>query len=352
MLRVRAISAALLMLGVVACRSGVHSHVEQPYPRKLSAWGLFEGRMAELKPSRGVVPYDLNTPLFSDYASKYRFVWMPAGAAASYRRDEVFEFPRGTILSKTFAYPVEGQTGKQRLIETRLLVSGNSGWTPLPYVWNAAQTEAYLEVAAAPVTVTWNQRRMDYFIPNVNQCKECHESSKVVLPIGPKARNLNKDFAYAEGPSNQLAYWTKAGYLRGAPDGAQAPRAAVWDSSVDGSLEQRARAYLDVNCAHCHNPQGSANTSGLYLTMSETDPLRLGLCKVPVSAGLGSGNLLFDVVAGNPAESILVHRMDSDTPKVMMPELGRTLIHREGVALVREWIESMRGGCGVKGRPL
>ena len=103
---------------------------------------------------------------------------------------------------------------------------------------------------------------------------------------------------------------------------------------------------MDVNCGHCHNPQGTANTSGLYLTSSEMDLMRLGVCKVPVSAGQGSGDLLFDIVDGKPEESILLRRMDSTVPKVMMPELGRTLIHREGVELIREWIRSLRSGRG------
>jgi uncharacterized repeat protein (TIGR03806 family) len=189
---------------------------------------------------------------------------------------------------------------------------------------------------------------IDYVIPNTNQCKGCHDLSKTVTPIGPKARNLNKDFDYPEGRFNQLAYWTKIGYLKGAPPPAQAPKLAVWDDPASGTLDARARAYLEINCAHCHNPHGPANTTGLYLLAAQTDPMRLGLCKVPVSAGQGSGDLLFDVVQGKPEESILVHRMESNTPKIMMPELGRSMVHLEGLALIREWIASMHGGCTAK----
>ncbi len=78
---------------------------------------------------------------------------------------------------------------------------------------------------------------------------------------------------------------------------------------------------------------------------AQTDPMRMGLCKVPVSAGQGSGDLLFDVVQGKPEESILVHRMESTTPKIMMPELGRTIVHKEAVALIRDWIASLPGSC-------
>ena len=217
----------------------------------------------------------------------------------------------------------------------------------LPYVWNQAQSEATLDVAADPTTVHWRDQTIDYVIPNVNQCKECHEKSKAVIPIGPKARNLNKDFEYPEGRANQLAYWTRIGYLKGAPAPEQAPRASVWDDAKI-PLTTRARTYLDVNCGHCHNPEGSANTSGLYLTAGQTDLMRLGFCKVPVSAGQGSGDLRFDIVNGKPEESILFRRMDSVTPKVMMPELGRTLVHHEGVELIREWIQSLDGHCDTK----
>ncbi len=309
------------------------------------------GEPAALKPNAGVVPYDLNTPLFSDYATKYRFVWMPPGTSATYNDTDTFTFPVGTILAKTFAFPDADQGGKQRIIETRLLVNGGCGWATLPYVWNKEQTEATLDVAADPVTVHWvhpsgKRYTIDYVIPNTNQCKGCHDRSKNVIPIGPKARNLNKDFNYPEGRFNQLAYWTKVGYLKGAPPPEQAPKLAAWDDATS-TLDARARAYLEVNCAHCHNPRGPANTTGLYLLATQTDPMRLGLCKVPVSAGQGSGDLLFDVVQGKPEESILVHRMESTTPKMMMPELGRTVVHQEGLALIRQWITSMQGGCSA-----
>jgi len=340
------------VLVITACSRSVRPHLAEPFPAKLSAWRLFTGDPAALKPNAGVVPYDLNTPLFSDYATKYRFVWMPPGTAATYNETEAFDFPEGTIFSKTFTFPDADQGGKRRIIETRLLVNGRSGWVTLPYVWNREQTEATLDVAADPATVHWvhpsgTRYTVDYVIPNTNQCKGCHDRSKTVVPIGPKARNLNKDFTYPEGRFNQLAYWTKIGYLKGAPPPDRAPKMAVWDDPSSGTLDARARAYLETNCGHCHNPRGPANTTGLYLMAAQTDPMRLGLCKVPVSAGQGSGDLLFDVVQGKPEESILVHRMESTTPKIMMPELGRTMVHQEGVALIRDWIASLRGTCSA-----
>jgi len=335
----------LASLALAGCGRGVRSRLEEPYPQKLSTWRLFTGKPAELHPNQGVVPYDLNTTLFTDYAAKKRFVWMPPGQAAVYKPDDTFEFPEGAILAKTFSYA-------DRIIETRLLVHAHSGWVALPYVWNAAQTDAVLDVNADPVNIEWQGTKIHYAIPNSNQCRECHDQSKATGPIGPKARHLNRDQDYPEGRFNQLEYWTRIGYLKGAPDVSKIARQPVWNDPSTGSLDARARAYLEVNCAHCHSPNGSASNTGLYLTDLPTDAMRMGFCKTPVSAGRASAGLLFDAVEGHPEESILLHRMESDEPKVMMPEIGRTLVHREGAALIRQWLSSMTlaslaGGCGV-----
>jgi len=342
---------AAIALALGGCGKGVRPHFGgAPYPNKLSAWKLFTGNPSDLKPNQGVIPYDLNTALFSDYATKRRFVWMPKGQAATYKADDTFDFPKGTILSKTFSYADAAIGGKERLIETRLLINTSNGWVALPYVWNAAQTEATLDVNADAVEVNWKNAaganyNVHYVIPNSNQCKECHDQSKVTGPIGPKARHLNGDLDYSDGRFNQLAYWTKIGYLRGAPEPAQTSKQPVWNDPSTGSLDARARAYLEVNCAHCHSPNGSASNTGLYLTDLETNPMRIGFCKTPVSAGNASAGLLFDAVRGHPEMSILAHRMASDEPKIMMPEIGRTVVHREGVELIREWLTSLEGGC-------
>jgi uncharacterized repeat protein (TIGR03806 family) len=341
---------AVLLASACQARRRVHPYLDEPYPRMLAEWRLFVGEPRELHPNQGVVPYDVNTPLFSDYADKHRFVWMPPGTSAVYRAGEVFDFPVGTIFSKTFAFPFPSHPGPERLIETRLLVRTHSGWVGLPYVWNQAQTEATLDLDADPTVVHFTdpagrERTTGYIIPNANQCKECHARSKIMGPLGPKARNLNKLYPYASGPANQLSYWTQAGYLKGAPDPSRVPRAAVWNDPSTGSLEARARAYLDVNCGTCHRAGGAAATSALYLDFPENDPEHLGVCKNPVAAGRGAGDLLFDVVPGAPDQSILVFRMESTAPKVMMPEIGRTLAHDEGVELVREWVASLGGVC-------
>jgi uncharacterized repeat protein (TIGR03806 family) len=184
-------------------------------------------------------------------------------------------------------------------------------------------------------------RTIEYAVPNQNQCKECYQLDKAIAPLGPKARNLNGDFAYASGRRNQLAYWTKAGLLTGAPAPGKAPRVARWDDPAE-PLAARARAYLDANCAHCHHPRAIASNSGLFLQWEETNPTALGVGKRPVAAGRGSGGLEVAIAPGHPEASILVHRMASDEPGVMMPELGRSVTHEEGLALVRDYVRSLK----------
>jgi len=342
-----------LLGGSLACNRSaqkeVRAVVDAPFPKKLSDWHLFVGSPAAQRPNRGVLPYDLNTPLFSDYAGKHRYVWMPAGASARYRQEGVFDFPVGAILVKTFSFPADGRA-TERLVETRLLVHAKDGWVGLPYVWDDEQNDATLQMVPDPVAVKWTDaagKRHDftYSIPNANECHECHDNQRVMLPIGPRAANLNKTYPYAEGTLDQLDRWRDAGYLQGLPpDAAARPRSAKWDDPASGSLDQRARAYLENNCAHCHQPGGQAGYTGVDYRASQKDPGRMGACKTPNSAGNVAG-LSYDLVPGRPEASILIFRLTSVAPKVAMPQLGRAVVHWEGVELLREWIASLVGEC-------
>jgi uncharacterized repeat protein (TIGR03806 family) len=344
-------------------------------PEHLSDWHVVYREGGRLALNERVVPYDLNTPLFSDYAHKLRAVWMPPASAATYSATQTFDFPVGTIFSKTFYYPRAGggarvvsrsadqskdfaglglNLANVRLIETRLLVRREQGWEALPYVWNAEQTEAILartgdEVPLELASASGERESFTYVVPNENQCAGCHVTdlkSKSIAPIGPKARHLNRDYLYADGSQNQLAYLKKVGYLNGLPDLADVPRNANWlDTSQP--LESRARAYLEINCAHCHNPTGPADTTALTFDVASAVDRHLGLCKPPVAAGRGTGDHLFDIVPGHPDDSILAFRIASRETGVMMPEQGRDTVHSEGVALIRAWIAAMPGSCGT-----
>ncbi|MGF7217881.1 putative repeat protein (TIGR03806 family) [Spirosoma lacussanchae] len=342
-----------LLLSIGAFLLSVAFTIRQDYPavaapESLSAWGFFTGNIADQQPAAGVVPYRLNTPLFSDYAEKLRFVRLPAGQSVPYTPDDVLAFPVGTVLIKTFYFPTDfRQPDKgRRLLETRLLVHEAAGWKALEYVWNAEQTDAILEVAGEQTNVAYtdasgkNHRQL-YVMPNLNQCKGCHNRNETLMPIGPSARQLNGNLTYADGEANQLTYWQQHGLLTNLPALASVPKTPVWNDPATGSLDARARAWLDINCAHCHRPDGPASTSGLNLRHTETNPTAWGVQKTPVAAGRGSGGRQFDIVPGKPDESILVYRMESTDPGVMMPEVARKVTHREGVALVREWIRAM-----------
>ena len=316
---------------------------------KLSEYGFFEEPLRTLTPVEDVVPYTLNTPLFSDYALKKRFVRLPEGAQATYHPTEVMDFPEGTVLIKNFYYPADFNQPEadQKIIETRLLIKEGAQWKPLSYIWNDEQTEAYLEVTGGIVDVNWRTadgliQKAAYSIPNLNQCKNCHAYNQEVRPIGPTARQLNGELEYAHATANQLEHWAARGMLDQLPEVSARPQLAVWNDPASGSLEDRARAYLDINCGSCHRAEGTGNTSGLFLTYHQDANSRAyGLKKSPVAAGRGSGGLQYDIFPGKPEASILLHRMASTDPGVMMPEIGRGLVHEEGVALIEEWIRSL-----------
>ena len=311
---------------------------------RLSEYGFFVDKLAALKPADGLIPYSLNTPLFSNYAEKLRFVKLPEGTQAAYNDSVVFEFPKGTILIKNFYFPYDfRKRGEGRkIIETRLLVHEQDGWQAYPYIWNEEQTDALYDPAGETKIIRYinssgKKVTTPYVVPNKNQCKGCHIRNNKMVPIGPMARQLNGPYDQFS-IKNQLAHWQAIGIIQGVPAGINIPRLAVWDNPQTGDLNSRARAYLEVNCAHCHSRSGPASTSGLFLDIRENDPVHLGVNKAPVAAGRGAGNLQFDIKPGDPDHSILVFRMKTNDPAIAMPEIGREQIHKEGVALIEEWI--------------
>jgi uncharacterized repeat protein (TIGR03806 family) len=338
-----------LVISTILSSSFQKDNQPPQFKDKLSEYQLFEGNPALQKPAKGVMPYTLNAPLFSDYAYKVRFVKLPDNQYVNYNSDSVFSFPVGTVIAKTFYYPHDFKNEKKgrRLLETRILIHEEKGWIALPYIWNDEQTEAFLEVAGGTTNVNFKddkgaKQAFEYTIPNKNQCKGCHEKSGVLTPIGPSARQLNGDFYYAESIENQLIKWKNAEILRGVPDDINSIPKFVNYSDIKANINDRAKAYLDVNCAHCHNRQGPAQTSGLFLDWLTTDSTAYGFYKTPVAAGRGSGNLKYSIVPGKPHESILLYRMQSLDPGVMMPELGRSRLHTEGLQLIKDWISQLK----------
>lgn len=338
---------------------------KKPFER-LSSYNLFSWDPADgFRFNTRVVPYDLNTPLFSDYALKQRALYVPEGEAARYEPEQAFELPVGAVLIKSFLFPedLREPTRNLRLIETRLLVQREDGIEALPYVWDAAQRDAHYAPAGEVQTVSFidadGERRVaNYLIPQRNQCEECHArkqgafSPPVLAVIGLKARHLNRAYDYGEkiGSRNQLEHLTELGLLDELPALETIP--AAFDFRLierDGvedlageELDTAARSYLDINCAHCHEPNAvQGDTSRLFLNHGNTDPFHLGVCKRPGSAGTGNGGLTFDIVPGDPDSSILYFRTHTDQVGAMMPLLGRSLTHERGAELLRAWIGAM-----------
>jgi uncharacterized repeat protein (TIGR03806 family) len=316
-----------------------------PYA-KLSDYNFFEGELKNLQPVYGVLPYDLNSSLFSDYALKKRFVWMPQGEKAHYMADgEVLHFPVGTVLIKNFYYDNTVPSGASFIIETRLLIKKEDGWITANYVWDGPQTEALLNTNGGVQRVKWMQEgqemTLNYKIPSQNQCLQCHAQNDITQPIGTKPQNINKLFDYADGSMNQLAKWKNAGYLNAYPD--QVLSTVNWEDTSK-PLGLRARSYLDVNCAHCHT-QGAdcGNTPMDFAFGMTTNPDNLGICREPVDFVTGTEQYIVD--GQDTSNSLMYWRMSNTIQAEMMPPIGRITVHTEGLQLIEEWINSLESQC-------
>lgn len=314
--------------------------------QRLSEYGLFVGELADQTPTENVVPYELNTPLFSDYTRKYRFIRLPDGTQIEYRDKGVMEFPVGTVIAKTFSYPhdMTDLSKGERLLETRIELRLEDNWYGFSYLWNEEQTNATLVLGGAELDVSWihsdgETRQNQYQVPNANQCITCHQSGDKFVPIGPVASNMNREFDYGDGSKNQLTYLADRELLAGAPTLSEIHSWPTIDSNA--SLDSRARTWLHVNCAHCHNPEGTARPSGLDLRISQQEPAKLGVWKTPVAAGHGTGGNSYDIVPGKPNESILLYRIKSTDPSVTMPNVAKSLIPKEAAQLVSDWIQQI-----------
>lgn len=293
---------------------------------KLSELNLFKGNPSDLITNSTTHEYSLSTPLYSDYALKFRTISLPEGAQMTYSDDGLLQFPDGTVISKTFYYlndERDPSLGK-KLIETRLLIKTNASWNMGNYLWNETQTDAVFSNSAPSVDVDWidangRNRTVNYKVPFAINCTQCHNVNDAPKPIGPKARNLN--FSY--NGQNQIQYFVDRELLTGAPDISQIERLPDWmDSSF--TLEERTRAYMDVNCAHCHQPGGlrSSNVPDRpdlrYETTFEDSKIfdyRLDIrSRVETSPGFGPS----------------------------MPLVGVTQLHSEGVDLIHEYIDSLQ----------
>ncbi len=314
--------------------------LEIPYPL-LSDYDLFEGDLANLKPTTGVLPYQVIAPLWSDGALKSRFVKRPKDEPLSYVDDGDWGLPEGTIVVKDFAFEDETAAAGLRHIETRLLIQQEGHLTSHVYLWNDEQTDARRHVAGKRVDVG----SLEYIVPNTEQCDSCHDRDDEGRLLGLVTRQVRREVSRDGKVVDQIAWLASAGLFGGAvPDPQTASLSDPYDES--GEVKPRARSWLHANCAHCHQPGGGGGKTGLVLHVDEMHPTKLGICKSPVAAGSGAGGLKADIVPGYPEQSIMIRRITSTEPEVKMPEIPNRLVDEAGAELISSWIAAMEPkGC-------
>jgi uncharacterized repeat protein (TIGR03806 family) len=357
----RAVIALLLAASGACAGDAADDGNVRPAPigspwQTLAAWRLFSDAPRQV-PNARVESFEVISPLFSDYSAKHRFMWIPEGGTIGIPADATapWELPVGSIVVKTFGYlrDMRDPSLGEKLVETRLLVREPEGWVPHTYVWDDAQATATLKVAGASVPVSWIDpagtiQSGIFFVPNTNECQDCHGTLPATRLLGVKTAQLDRDGLNGDG---QLARLHAHGLLASVPAEDHVRFAAPDEAGAELTL--RARSYLDANCAHCHSAVGDAASKALYLDFANTDPAsdpdaNWGACKIPTSAGGATCGDTYDVVPGDPDHSIMICRMNSTQCKDQMPPLGRRIVHTEGIALIREWIANMPGTCASR----
>ena len=296
-------------------------NVAAEFKTNLSELNLFSGNLNELIITSKAFEYDLNTRLFSDYAHKQRLIALPEGTSMAYDGDGLPIFPDNTVIAKTFYFNIDDRDlslGKT-IIETRVLIKLNGLWETGDYKWNSEQTDAVLDLEGSTLPVTWidiegNSNSSTFQIPSNTDCFTCHSNNGNIIPIGPKLRSMNFEI----NGVNQLEQFIANQTLTGLSNSASVRSLANWqDTSLP--LETRVRAYMDINCAHCHIPGGScADQSTLNLAL-ETP--------------LEESNI--------PEQSVLIdYRVSFYLDGISMPYIGTTMRHVEGLDLIQEYMNT------------
>jgi len=338
--------------GVEVESSLVNFNIDAVPYSKLSTYSFFKGDLKNLDPSAKVIPYEPASSLFTDYALKKRFIWMPNGVKSTYDADnKTLNFPVGTVLIKNFYYNTVQPGNTTRIIETRLMIKKASGWTFAEYLWNDAQTEAEL-VTGSDFTSGSSKHlsfkkenndvmTIDYRIPSEAECFACHKFDNKPVPIGVKPQNMNTSYSYTNGLKNQLQNLVDEGYLQSYPSNIVS---TVNYKDTSKPLDLRLRSYLDINCAHCHQENARCDYRAIRLSFSQTTNLsNIGVCVVadePIDQSLQR-----IITPLNPSKSVMHFRLSSVDESSRMPLLGRTIVHDEGVELLKQWINTINQNC-------
>ena len=314
------------------------------FPKLLSQTGALRDT-AHLAPGDGLIPYDLIVPFWSDGATKSRWIYVPDGKIKFAPAGE-WIFPRGTVFVKTFELATnEANPNLKRRLETRLLICDATGGVyGVTYKWRADNSDAdllesNLTEAISIKTATGVRTQMWYY-PSGQDCLTCH-TANAGLVLGVKTRQLNRDLTYPSGVTdNELRAWNHIGLFDTNLDeaGIKGIPALANTADTTRSLEDRARSYLDANCAQCHRPRGTvAYFDARYDTPLAQQNLIEG--RVLIYERIDSPR----IIAPNDIwRSILFMRTDT-TEAFKMPPLARNQVDGQGMALLRQWIESLPG---------
>lgn len=292
------------------------------FEASLSAYDIFEGSPADLIPSEDYELLELSSVLFTDYAHKQRLVKVPAGTTITRLNNGSLEFPDGTVLTKTFFYYNDERNPSlgKRIIETRLEIKERGTWNIATYLWNDAQTEATLSLDGVDTEVSWitengETRSILYHVPTQNECMTCHQSNSKMSPIGPTLLNLNRDVIRNEAVINQIDHLQSLGFLNDFLID-QLPKMVDYEDT-SAPLSERGRAYLAMNCSHCHNPDA-------WDTPAERD-FDFRYETTLSQSGIQNGK---DKISRNV--------LDQE-----MPFIGTTILDEDGVNLIVEYLESL-----------
>jgi uncharacterized repeat protein (TIGR03806 family) len=314
-------------------------------PARLSDTGCFDD-LKTLEPGPDLIPYDVNSALWTDGAFKPRYMVVPSPEQIVMQEDGSWRFPDGTVLIKVFGFELQvGDPQSRRAVETRFMVRSNGRWEYSTYQWNDEGTEAALLAERKTVEYTIREGGEDmvleYLFPEYDDCISCHgEAINDVL--GPKTGQINRDHNYDGLVANQLVAMAEIDLFELDADEEIDPNAEPRMANPregEGTLEERARAYLDANCAHCHRPDGFASSADHGLDFRYEVPLdESGICDpmkyFPEWAGIPR------VAPGNPDGSGILQRFLVEDV-LRMPSIGTSTIDPFGEGLLRDWIAQM-----------
>jgi len=320
-------------------------------PPHLSQTGLFQN-LAALSASDGIIEFDVNAPLWSDYAQKKRWIALPGTSNIGFSAGDAFSFPVGTALIKNFSMQLSASQTKK--LETRVLFRHNQGWQGYTYKWNDAQSDADLLTNSATETLTITDpsvpggaRTQQWYYPGRGDCLSCHTPQSGTV-LGVRTRQLNKDFSYGAVTDNQLRSWNHIGLFSSDIGNASSYQAYAQYTDSNRPVVSRARAYLASNCSHCHQP-GIPSTANIDLRYDTAISAMQAVDVRPTAGDLGLADA-FRIKTHVKESSVLwerMRRLDGNR----MPKLGSSIADPTGVSLIGSWIDQLPGDLTPPGAP-